>query len=289
MTARVLAFRFDIDSVRCAEEGVPRLMRLADRAAVRFTFFVNMGLSFNWAHNLRHLARKRLAAPAAQTGDAHRALPTTRKLGWRGVLKTVFVNPELGERYRPVLDALSREGHELGLHGGMDHVIWQRGLAALTDEGLERLFSPAYRRFEDRYGAPRGFASPGFVHDDRVLDLLDRYGFAYGSDRSGNEPFRPQKANGDLWEHFQVPVNVAAPGNVPIIEEGLARGLEDREIVRRCVDAIRAHSFALLYGHPYVEGVHVTLLEELLRALGGEYDVTTVADYLERWRAERHG
>lgn len=290
-TEGVLAFRFDVDSVICIERGIPALRRLADRLGVRFSFFVNMGHSFNWAHNARHLVRRSWtgARPAPRVDGARRSsLPARSKLGWRGVLKTVLLNPALGERYRATFDALHDEGHELGLHGGMDHAVWQRSLDELAPEELERLFRPAYTRFCERYGRPAGFASPGFRYNEAVLSLLDSEGFTYASDMSGESPFRPSRSTGDLHDHFQVPVNVLGQGRVPLVEQGLALGRSVEEIEQDLIDAIRPRPFALAYGHPYVEGVHAPLLERVVGRLRDEYRVVTVAEYLEQWRA-RHG
>lgn len=289
----VLALRFDVDSVTCIEHGIPNLRRLADRLGVRFTFFVNMGYSFNWAHNIRHFIKKRRTPaprPEAPTSGPTlpRSLPTTEKLGWSGVLKTVALNPRLGERYRPTFDALHAEGHELGLHGGTDHVVWQRSLDELDRGQLDDLFRPAFDRFSERYGKPAGFACPGFRYNEAVLDLLDEEGFAYSSDMSGEAPFRPMSPEGAPHRHFQVPVNVMGEHNVPMVEQGLARGKAPDQIADEIVAAVDAREFALLYGHPYVEGVHAAVLEKALTGLTDRYDVVTVEEYLGLWR-ERHG
>lgn len=287
----VLAIRFDVDSVTCIERGIPNLRRLADRLGIRFTFFVNMGHSFNWSHNIRHLLRKRRErAPQSRSADEPpaRSLPTMAKLGWGGVLKTVALNPRLGDRYRETFDALHADGHELGLHGGTDHVVWQRSLDDLDRKELEALFRPAFEDFSDRYGRPTGFASPGFRFNDSVLELIDREGFAYASDMSGEEPFRPANDDGRKYRHHQVPVNVLGDHNVPVVEQGLARGESPEGIEQHLVDAITSREFALVYGHPYVEGVHSRLLEQALRRVMDRYDVVTVNRYLDRWKA-RHG
>jgi len=283
----VLAFRFDVDSVRCWEEGVPRLMELGRSRDVHFSFYVNMGYSFNWSHNFRHFVAKRLkkTAPAAPRAPS---LPTKAKLGTAGVLKTMFANPQLGERYRATADRLHADGHELGLHGGMDHVIWQRSLDTLSKARIDDLLRPAYDRFTSRYGAPKGFACPGFVHNEDVYELLDEYGFAYSSDEPGEEPFRPGSA-GHEHSHFQVPVNVMGESNVPIVEQMLAMGRGESEIVAACVEAIRARPFALLYGHPYVEGIRADILGAVIDAVADSHEVVTVAEYLQRWRKAHDG
>ena len=289
--AGVLAIRFDVDSVTCIERGIPKLRRLADELGVRFTFFVNMGHSFNWSHNARHIVRRlrsRRSDPPKGEDSARSSLPTTLKLGWRGVLKTVVLNPRLGDRYRATFDALHAEGHELGLHGGTDHVVWQRALDELGEEGLEHLFRPAFELFTERYGKPAGFASPGFQFNEAVLRLLDSESFVYASDMAGESPFHPETPSGRPYGHYQVPVNVLGDHRVPLVEQGLARGRKPAQIEQSLVDAISSRDFALLYGHPYVEGVEASLLGSVLERIREAYEIVTVREYLVRWRA-RHG
>lgn len=195
----------------------------------------------------------------------------------------MLLNPKLGKRYRPTMDALHAEGHELGLHGGTDHVIWQRSLPELTKAEIDALLRPAYDDFTSRYGAPVGFACPGFVHNTFVYELLDAYGFAYSSDEPGEEPFRPRQ-DGHEYRHFQVPVNVTGQDNVPVVEQMLAMDRSEEEIVGACIEAIQARPFALLYGHPYVEGVRADILGAVIDGVSGSHRVVTVAEYLEHWR-----
>ena len=113
------AFRLDVDSIICLEQGIPNLLRLGERHSVRFTFFVNMGRSFSWRHTTASVLRRRRSDGRGRAGwngfaRAMHKLPVTRKLGRGGTLRTVLLNPRLGRRYRSALDLLHREGHELG-------------------------------------------------------------------------------------------------------------------------------------------------------------------------------
>ncbi len=283
----VFALRFDVDSVTCLERGVPALLKLGERRGVRFTFFVNMGRSFSWRHTVaRRLGSMRAPATNRDTGPSQaNKLSATAKLGRGGVLKTVLMNPRLGWRYRSTLDRLFHEGHELGLHGGSNHAAWQYALDELGEEGLERHIRPSFAAFRDRYGQPNGFASPGFRYNDAVLDLMDDEGFEYASDMAGEQPFRPPRRDGESRHaHFQVPVNVIGEDTVPVIEQGLALGRSSARIVRDAVERIRARRFALMYGHPYVEGVQWRLLDAIPTELSGDYETVTVAEYLRRWK-----
>ena len=40
---KYIAFRFDIDTHKCIQVGVPNLIRLATELDTPFTFFINMG------------------------------------------------------------------------------------------------------------------------------------------------------------------------------------------------------------------------------------------------------
>ncbi len=102
---------------------------------------------------------------------------------------------------------------------------------------------------------------------------------------AGERPFRPPRQDGgSRYSHFQIPVNVIGENSVPLIEQGLARGHSHARIVQDAVDQIRGRRFALMYGHPYVEGVRWRLLDAVLSELSGDYDVVTVAEYLRRWK-----
>ncbi len=282
-----VAFRFDVDSVRCCRVGVPRLMGVADRLGVRFSFYLNMGYTFNWRHTLIRVMRNQLQRRCGLRGGVSServdALPAMARLGAAGVLETMVLNPMLGNRFRATFEKLLEAGHELGIHGGTDHLRWQDGLDRLSDDQLDGLFRPAYENFRREYGKPRGLASPGFRYDDRVLRLTDEYGFKYASDMSGEVPFRPVMARRKM-AHWQIPVNVAGDGRVPLLEQMLARGLGDGQIVRLIADAIRRREFALMYGHPYVEGVRADLIERIVREVRKTHEVVTVWEYLTRYR-----
>lgn len=283
----VFALRFDVDSVTCLEHGVPALLELGERHGVRFTFFVNMGRSFSWRHTVARTlrSRRRRATREDASPSPAKKMSATAKLGRGGVLKTVLMNPRLGWRYRSTLDRLFEEGHELGLHGGSNHATWQYALDELGEDGLERHVGPSFAAFRDRYGQPSGFASPGFRYNEAVLDLMDNEGFEYASDMAGEGPFRPPRpSGGNHYTHFQVPVNVIGEDSVPVIEQGLALGRSSARIVRDAVERIRERRFALMYGHPYVEGVQWRLLDAILTELAGDYEVVTVAEYLNRWK-----
>ena len=104
--------------------------------------------------------------------------------------------------------------------------------------------------------------------------------------RTGEGPFRPRVRGREL-AHYQVPVNVAGEGTAPLVEQMLALGHDDGETVRAAAEAIRARGFALMYGHPFVEGVRTDLMERIVLEVEDTHEVVTVGEYPQRWR-ERH-
>lgn len=240
---KTFSFRFDIDSLADIEVGVPKLIELAKELDVRFTFFVNMGKSFNW---------KVVSDKWLVTGDKtalSRHSSTMRRLGLLRTLRTVLLNPDIGLSHKKILFKLLDDGHELGLHGGMDHPLWQWRLDTLSKDEINGLLKPAYDHFTMLFGRPRGFASPGFSSNSCVLELMDDYEFDYASDMEGERPFRPEG-----FRHVQIPVNIIGSDKKPLIEHLWASGLREQGLIERCKAEIVRREMAVIYGHPAFEG-----------------------------------
>lgn len=263
MSEKIFSFRFDIDSLADIEVGVPKLLELAEELDVRFTFFVNMGKSFNWST---------FSTQQSAPGDRNktvRHMSTVTKLGLWRTIRTVVSNPNIGLSHSKLLFKVLDKGHELGLHGGMDHPNWQWNLDNLSKVEIDELLKPAYDHFVQFFGKPKGFASPGFRYNNFVLELMDDYGFEYASDMQGERPFVPEN-----FRHLQIPVNIVGPGSKPLIENLLASGLRSEEVVKKCMteveSVIKNNDIAVMYGHPAFEGRFAPLREflDLLKVEG---------------------
>lgn len=252
MNNKTFSFRFDIDSLADIEVGVPALIDLAKELNIKFTFFANMGRSFNW----RTIAMRQYSRTPTSKSDLH----TVRKLGLWRTIRTVMFNPNVGLSHREILFKLLDEGHELALHGGMDHPLWQWELEKLSKEEINNIMRPAYDHFVKLFGKPKGFASPGFRYNSLVLELMDDYGFEYASDMQGERPFVPKN-----FSHLQIPVNVIGPDKKPFIEQLMSSGLGEEDVVARCkakVDEVaEKNELAVIYGHPACEGTFGGLRE----------------------------
>ena len=229
MSDRLFVFRWDVDHRVCVTDGLPRIRAVCRDFGVPNTFFVNMGRSTN----LREWLGKGVARSKAKLADRE-AVHLIKKTGWpRFLLETALARP-VGLSFVAALQALQEEGHELGLHGGMDHVVWSRRFHQLPDEDLEADIEESYGHFVRHFGKPAGFSSPGFYSDERVMALLDRLGFLYNGDAIGGEPRRATVADGRELRHWTIPVTLAGPRTIPFLEYHGARGTPDGQVIASC-------------------------------------------------------
>jgi peptidoglycan/xylan/chitin deacetylase (PgdA/CDA1 family) len=261
MSDRLFIFRWDIDHRVCMTDGMPRIRAACRDFGVPNTFFVNMGRSTN----LREWLGKGIGRSKAKLGDRE-AVHLIKKTGWpRFVIETALSRP-VGLSFLPELQALQAEGHELGLHGGMDHVVWSRRFHELPDRLLEADVEESYAHFMRHFGRPAGFSSPGFYSDDRVMLLLDRLGFLYDGDGIGGEP-RRAAGGGRLLQHWTIPVTLAGPRTIPFLEYHGARGTPEAEVMRELHTHLESRDLVVLYGHPCYEGVHDGMLRKVFAAV----------------------
>lgn len=261
MSDRLFAFRWDVDHRVCITDGLPPIRSVCRDFGVPNTFFLNLGRSTN----LREWLGKGVARSRAKLGDRE-SVHLIKKTGWpRFLLETALARP-VGLSFVPELHALQAEGHELGLHGGMDHVVWSRRFSELPTDELERDVEDSYRHFVRHFGKPAGFASPGFYSDERVMLLLDRLGFVYNSDGIGGEPHRAEAGGRELG-HWTIPVTLAGPRTIPFLEYHGARGTPDAEVLRELDRHLESRDEVVLYGHPCYEGVREAMLRKVFAAV----------------------
>jgi peptidoglycan/xylan/chitin deacetylase (PgdA/CDA1 family) len=284
VTDRLFAFRWDVDHRVCVTDGLPRIRAACRDFGVPNTFFVNMGRSTN----LREWLGKGVTRSKAKLADRD-AVHLIRKTGWpRFVLETALARP-VGLSFIPEIQALQAEGHELGLHGGMDHVIWSRRFSQLPDDELAADVEQSYAHFVPHFGKPVGFSSPGFYSDERVMALLDRLGFHYNGDGIGGEP-RLATAGGRTLRHWTIPVTLSGPRTIPFLEYHGARGTPEAEVLRLLDEHLEAHDEVILYGHPCYEGVREGVLRKVFaRVVERGFRFVTMQTMAERLQAAHVG
>jgi peptidoglycan/xylan/chitin deacetylase (PgdA/CDA1 family) len=262
-------------------DGIPRIRAVCRDFGVPNTFFVNLGRSTN----LREWLGKGIGRSKAKLADRE-AVHLIQKTGWpRFLLETALARP-VGLSFIPELNALQAEGHELGLHGGMDHVVWSRRFHELPDASLEVDVEESYGHFVRHFGQPAGFSSPGFYSDGRVMRLVDRLGFVYNGDGIGGEP-RRATAGGRELRHWTIPVTLAGPRTIPFLEYHGARGTPEAEVMRELHEHLESRDLVVLYGHPCYEGVREGILRKVFAAvLEHGYQFVTMQSVAERLRSD---
>jgi peptidoglycan/xylan/chitin deacetylase (PgdA/CDA1 family) len=261
VSERTFVMRWDVDHRVCVTDGLPRIRAVCRDFGVPNTFFVNMGRSTN----LREWLGKGVARSRAKLADRD-AVHLIKKTGWpRFILETALARP-VGLSFVGTLQALQEEGHELGLHGGMDHVVWSRRFHQLPEEDLRADIDESYGHFIRHFGRPAGFSSPGFYSDERVMRQLDRLGFQYYGDAIGGEPARAV-ADGRELRHWTIPVTLAGPRTIPFLEYHGARGTPDDQVIAELHRHLDGHDQVVLYGHPCYEGVRESMLRKVFGAV----------------------
>jgi hypothetical protein len=260
--------RMDVDTVTDAREGLEGLRRILLNHNVRCTVFVHMGKSISHGTLFRNLGRT-LHNVSGRTQSSVAKIGVGKKLGRKALFQTLLMNPDIGPLAADTLGSMAKDGHELALHGGRNHTVWQRKGTTMSGEWTLSEVSWGKAQFEKHFGtSPLGFSTPGFAVPETLEDTLAELGFAYHSDTWGSEHMKPR---GNKIR--DIPVNVVGPDTVPIIEHLSAAGLDASTIAVRVVERFRevagAGGVPVIYGHPSTEGhllsgIFSTALEKLI-------------------------
>lgn len=257
MREKLFSFRWDIDHRACMTDGVPVIREVCREFGVANTFFVNMGRSTN----LREWLGKGLRGSRQKLNDTE-SINLIQKIGWRRFATETILARPVGRSFIGPLQELQRDGHELGLHGGTDHVIWSRRFPELPEAEIERDVEETLREFESHFGRPSGFTSPGFRSDVRIMRLVERLAFRYHGDAIGGTP-RLSQVDDRIYNHWTIPVTICGPRTVPFFEWHAARGTPEDEALADFEKELTSNDISVLYGHPCQEGLDRRLLQRI--------------------------
>jgi peptidoglycan/xylan/chitin deacetylase (PgdA/CDA1 family) len=272
---KLFSFRFDVDTHRCVRDGMPALSALGQELKAPFTFFVNMGRAVSIPEMFARLSGRRgTGQPTAAKYSAR------RKLGWRGYLEAAVLNPRVGAGFPSALRDAVEMGHEVGLHGGINHARWQVEAAEWSEARFVEEVDGALAALVDATGgvAPLGFASPGWTTSAVLPDILRVRGFSYLADAHGFV----ERSDAVL---ANVPTQLTGePGGVAYLEHLRAAGLDDDAVTDRFLaDLTRAGDRVVVYDHPYYAGIaDLEMVRRLVTLARGEgYEVVRMADQVE--------
>lgn len=271
-TRPTFAIRLDVDTTTCAR-ALPKVLSFADRFGIRFTIFVNVGRSVSFRGALDRRLRPYFSSDVKAIPKKSRRLPLHKKLGLRGVCETLLVNPRLFPIARDVLLEAKSTGHEIGLHGGTNHGLWQSYAATMSDQALEALLLPALEEFTRTFGMPFGFTSPGFVVHPHAYGILRRAGCHYVSDYVSVEGRVQWTGKGGLPN---IPVTLAAEGNVDYLESYVAGNSQEplEDVVDRFLSCA---AFPVYYSHPcFVAGIGADVFTRFVSLLTERAECATM-------------
>lgn len=249
MVERVL-FRFDVDTTKCMQVGVPALLDFAKEEGVRFTFFVNMGRAVAYGNTL-----KSVVAGKRRRRENSVKLSVPRKLGLAWLLETLLLNKNVGLGSTAILKRALKEGHDVQLHGGTNHGAWIHDFYAWDKERIRREVEWGVEAFSRELGQfPYVFSAPGWASSDVLLEILGEFGMRGSADRHG------VRAQGVIVQEdvVLVPTHFCGePGGVGYFEHLVASGREkyinwlaewDEEA------RVDGQSFMSVYDHPAFAG-----------------------------------
>lgn len=184
---KLIGLRCDVDFGIGLERGVPWLLDLLKRHDLRATFYVTMGPDGFRQHTNRlgsasYRKRIRRMNPLGMINAFGPVYLVRQALGLRGTV---------GLSHPEVLRRIAGEGHELGVHG-FDHYWWAEHVYGADEAALKADMDRALDALRSSTGLDaKAWASPNWRCSGASLNLVDHYGFPYGADTRGREPFVP--------------------------------------------------------------------------------------------------
>lgn len=123
-----------------------------------------------------------------------RILDTYRRLGLK---QSFFIPAWCIEQYSEAVDAILKDGHEIGHHGLIhEDPVETRG------RKQQLAFEQALAIHQKRVGKkPRGYRAPVYNATQQVIDLLIKHRFLYDSSLMADDiPYKMQTKKGEIWE-----------------------------------------------------------------------------------------
>ena len=123
-----------------------------------------------------------------------RILDTYRRLGLK---QSFFIPAWCIEQYPDAVEAILKDGHEIGHHG----LIHEDPIETKGPKQT-RAFEQALAIHQKRIGKrPRGYRAPVYNATQQVIDLLIKHQFLYDSSLMADDiPYKMQTKKGALWE-----------------------------------------------------------------------------------------
>lgn len=247
---KYICFRFDIDTHICLREGVPNLLKLFEAYDARGTFFVSMGRSFDRSLFLREKIKAQFSGKKTANGT----FSMFSKLGAANSTTALLINPKIGAVHKTILHDIIAHGHELGLHGGKNHALWEKNAKNWSEQKILQEIDYGLGHFrQQQLPAPVSFASPCWQSPIGIEKLLKQRGFSILAD----EYSATHQPNKEVSGFIHFPTNVIGKhGNVGFVENLRALGYSSEEILsefKRQLDT--EGNYKMVFDHPFYIGI----------------------------------
>ncbi len=266
-----LAIKIDVDNLRSALKGVPRLIELLQTQGAGASFLFSVGPDRSGRQFGRIFRQGTL-----------RRLWRTRRIrdyGFRAYLYgTVLPSPELATRAAGTMRAVRDAGFEIGVRA-YDYVDWCHSAARRDARWIGRRMELARSCYEKVIGEPpRVHASAGWQMNRYSYRYTQRLGYGYSSDSRGAHPFIPV-FQGEIISCPQLPTTL------PTFDELVTQpGLSTDQLVNHVLSLTEnpgpwGHLFSANAG---IEGLRLLpQFDELLRGWQQQgYELLSMHDYM---------
>ncbi len=266
-----LAIKIDVDNLRPALIGVPRLADALKSASAGASFLFSVGPD----RSGRHIGR------VFRRGTAGRLWRTwrVRNYGLRSYLYgSLLPAPDLGVRAAGTVQAVHNAGFETGVRA-YDHIEWCRSAVQHDAAWIGRQMALARERYKNIVGeAARVHAAAGWRMNRHAYRYTQRLEFAYSSDTRGTHPFIP------VFE-AEVISCPQLPTTLPTLDELIASaGVSTQQVVAKLLALTEDPG---PWGHVFCanaayEGLKLLpQFEELLRGWRQQgYEIVSLHDYM---------
>ncbi len=266
-----LAIKIDVDNVRSALVGVPRLADVLEAQAAGASFLFSVGPDRSGRH-VGRLFRRGMPSRIWRT----RAI---RDYGLMSYLYgTLLPAPDIGTRAASTLRALVDAGFETGIRP-YDQMEWRETAASRDAAWIARHMGLARSRYQDIVGEPaRVHGAAGWQMNRHSYRLTQRLDFAYSSDTRGTHPFIPV-FQAEVISCPQLPTTLPTMDEL-VVKPGFARAQIVPHLLALTEDAGPwGHVFS---ANAAFEGLKLLAeFEELLRGWRQQgYEIVSLHDYM---------
>ncbi len=228
----ILGLKIDVDTFIGMKRGVPCLLSTMARFGIKGTFYLSMGPDSSGRAVLQLIKNPLFLKKMLKTGAGRLYGIKTALYG------TLLPSPMIALSFPRLVEEIIAAGHDVELHA-WDHRRWQDELQDHSYEWIDDWFQKgisAYKRLIER--EPSSFGAPGWLVDDRALEIAGRHFFSFLSCTRAKEPFIHETSG--LME---------IPSDLPCLEEiGVDQG------VSRILQILRGGGLHILPVHAEAEG-----------------------------------